>query len=181
MNTNIMTERPTKPWFRQFWPWALMSGPAAVVIAGAVTMIVASRTPESMVVDDYYRQGKAINLSLHRDDVARSLGLRAHLIVLESGAVSLSIHDRNDMPIALDAVKLSLIHPSNGDQDLKVVLQRVQLENGAVEYQEHLGVLPNKHWGILLEDPQAQWRLTSANRASLPGEVDLEPQPAPAE
>ena len=30
-----------KPWYREPWPWIMMAGPAAVVVAGAVTMWLA--------------------------------------------------------------------------------------------------------------------------------------------
>jgi len=28
----------TKPWYRERWPWILMSGPAAVLVAGSATI-----------------------------------------------------------------------------------------------------------------------------------------------
>lgn len=177
MTTNTV---PT-PWFRQFWPWALMSGPATVVIAGAVTMIVAAYTPEAMVVDDYYRQGRAINASLHRDDVARAMGLHAQLVVSDDGLVRLKIENSKGLPLEAQTLQLSLIHPNLADRDLKAVLKRIPLDSGAIEYQVHLGVLPNKHWGVLIEDPQAQWRLMSSQRAVLPGLVELAPPLPPAE
>jgi hypothetical protein len=27
-----------RPWYRQLWPWLLISGPAAVLVAGVATM-----------------------------------------------------------------------------------------------------------------------------------------------
>jgi hypothetical protein len=49
------------PWYRQRWPWILMSGPAIVVVAGAITTWIAFATADTLVVDDYYRRGVSIN------------------------------------------------------------------------------------------------------------------------
>jgi hypothetical protein len=40
-----------KPWYREPWPWILMSGPAVVVVAGLVTAVIAVRTSDPIVAD----------------------------------------------------------------------------------------------------------------------------------
>jgi hypothetical protein len=50
-----------KPWYREPWPWILMSGPAAVVVAGVATTWIAFATADSLVTEDYYRRGVTIN------------------------------------------------------------------------------------------------------------------------
>ena len=37
------------PWYRQFWPWFLIAIPAAAVVAGIVTIIIAVRTAEPVL------------------------------------------------------------------------------------------------------------------------------------
>ena len=69
---------PTKPWYREPWPWLLMSGPAIVVVAGIITTVLAVRTHDGLVVDDYYKQGLAVNKDLSRDLAAKKIG-RAHV------------------------------------------------------------------------------------------------------
>jgi len=45
-------ERPSsKPWYREPWPWILMSGPAVVVVAGTVTAVIAIRTADPVVAN----------------------------------------------------------------------------------------------------------------------------------
>mgnify|MGYP000916835605 FL=1 len=48
---------PAKPWYREPWPWLLMSGPGLVVIAGVVTAWIAFSGADGLVADDYYKQG----------------------------------------------------------------------------------------------------------------------------
>ena len=49
--------RNPKPWYREPWPWILMAGPALVVVAGVVTMVLAVRSNDPLVAEDYYRRG----------------------------------------------------------------------------------------------------------------------------
>ena len=68
-------DKEVAPWYRHRWPWLLMLGPFAVVVAGFVTMWISFTGADALVVDDYYKQGKAINQDLRRDRVAATLGL----------------------------------------------------------------------------------------------------------
>ena len=67
----------TKPWYRQFWPWFIIALPASAVIAGLTTVYIAFDEPDGLVVDDYYKEGLAINQTLARDQRAAQLGLSA--------------------------------------------------------------------------------------------------------
>lgn len=40
-----------KPWYRHRWPWLLMAGPFAVIVAGTITTIIAVRTADPMVAN----------------------------------------------------------------------------------------------------------------------------------
>ena len=56
-----MNTIPQTPWYRDPWPWILMAGPAAVVVAGAITLWIAFASADGLVAGDYYKQGLAIN------------------------------------------------------------------------------------------------------------------------
>ena len=43
-----------KPWYKEPWPWLLMSGPAIVVVAAFVTLWLAASNSSDLVSDDYY-------------------------------------------------------------------------------------------------------------------------------
>src|SRR4051812_31343236 len=43
-----------RPWYREPWPWLLMSGPAIVVVAGCLTAGIAWKSDDGLVADDYY-------------------------------------------------------------------------------------------------------------------------------
>jgi len=62
-----------KPWYREPWPWILMSGPAAVLVAGGFTAWLAFSSADGLVVDDFDRERSARTRE-HRGSVDR----RAH-------------------------------------------------------------------------------------------------------
>jgi uncharacterized protein len=56
-------EQPA-PWWRHGFVWLVLSGPAAVVAAGAVTVWVAVDGADALLAEDYYRRGIEINKTL---------------------------------------------------------------------------------------------------------------------
>jgi hypothetical protein len=60
-----------KPWYREPWPWLLMAGPAAVIVAGGITTWIAFATFDGLVVEDYYRRGLNINATLACEQATR--------------------------------------------------------------------------------------------------------------
>lgn len=57
-------EMNSKPWYRHGHVWLLISGPAAVVVAGLATAVIAVRGADPLVESDYYRRGIEINKAL---------------------------------------------------------------------------------------------------------------------
>ena len=74
MNPTPSTAPDTRPWYRYRSPWLLMLGPAAVVVAGVATAWLAISTEDGLVVEDYYKEGKAINRVLKREETAGAMG-----------------------------------------------------------------------------------------------------------
>ncbi len=80
-------ENVMQPWYKQFWPWFLIALPLSAVIAGIATVIIANNNKVSMVVDDYYKEGKAINLELGRLTTALKRGIQAEVSVSDKEVV----------------------------------------------------------------------------------------------
>jgi hypothetical protein len=62
------TETPAPPWWRHGHLWLVIAGPAAAVVAGIATVVIAVRSPDPMVAEDYYRRGVEINRTLAAGD-----------------------------------------------------------------------------------------------------------------
>lgn len=56
------------PWWKYGHVWLLIAGPAAVVVAGVATIVIAVQRPDPVVDADYYRRGIEINKTLAAGD-----------------------------------------------------------------------------------------------------------------
>ena len=65
-----LPDQPSPPWYHEPWPWLLMAGPLVVIIAGFATLLLAIRSSDGLVADDYYKQSMAINQIMLRDSRA---------------------------------------------------------------------------------------------------------------
>jgi hypothetical protein len=139
-----------KPWYRQLWPWLLISGPAAVLLAGAATMWVAFASADGLVADDYYRQGLAINKRLAKEDVARRRGISAEVRLSPE---RLRVELAGEAPAALF---VHLAHATRAGYDMR--LRLVPVAPGV--YEAELSGLPRGRWHVVIEDPRGAWRIS---------------------
>lgn len=139
----------TVPWYRQRWPWILMSGPAIVLVAGVITTWIAFDSADGLVADDYYRKGLAINKVIAREEKARSLGLTADI---DSKGGRLRVRLAGDAP---EAIFAHLVHATRSGFDARLRLARGA--DGA--YEAALPALPPGRFRLALEDPRGTWRI----------------------
>ena len=112
----------TKPWYRQFWPWFIIALPASAVIAGLTTVYIAFDEPDGLVVDDYYKEGLAINQTLARDQRAAQLGLSALVTPGDQGdEFSIDLR-RGAESEGEETLILTLQHPTRAHMDVTVPL-----------------------------------------------------------
>jgi hypothetical protein len=137
------------PWYREPWPWLLMAGPAAVIVAGIATTWIAVSTSDGLVADDYYKRGLAINAVLKREQAAAQRGIEARV---ERAAGRLRVSLRGAEPPALF---VSLVHATRAGFDV-----RLRLERGAGgDYQAALPPLAAGRWRAIIDDPRGEWRI----------------------
>ncbi len=112
-----MTGEASLPWYRQFWPWFLFGLPGIVVVAGLTTWWIAANNADTLVAEDYYKEGLAINRELSKQRRAEELGIDARLSYRD-GHLDISL-SAEALPAALS---LELSHPldANRDQVLKL-------------------------------------------------------------
>jgi len=118
------------PWYRQRWPWFLIALPASAVIGSAITAVLAVRTFDGPVAADYYKQGLAINHEVDRAQLARVLGLEAHVVlagIAEGDSVRVEVRSQRALP-AEPTVQLRLVHPGRPGEDRAATLRRVDVD-----------------------------------------------------
>ena len=163
-------DKPHEPWYRQGWPWFLIAFPATAVVAGIATLVIAIQTFDGMVVDDYYKQGQAIDQEVNRTRNAAALGLLASV---ELRAESVVVVLQGNSGVALpQGVLLTIVHPTRGGED-----QLIALGGSNGRYEGHVAPLGVANWALQLEDEARTWRLNGS--ASLPTETQVRLQPAP--
>ena len=141
------------PWFRQPWPWLLMVGPGVVVVAGLYTALLAWRSDDGLVADDYYKRGLAINQSLDRTAAAALRGLHATVDIVESGHVDVALAGRGASPAS---VRLRLVHPTHAGADRVVELPAT----GEGRYAGDIAAFMPGRWRIAIEGDG--WKLPAA-------------------
>lgn len=153
------------PWYRQFWPWFIILLPASVVVAGLSTLVIAIKHADTLVVDDYYKEGLAINQQLEKQQRAVDLGISGKLLI--DNTVGDVVVTLVSAPAYLSpTLQLRLGHPTDASQDVLITLTagvggvyRGQLEHSLAG-----------HRYLQLDDPQHGWRLkalydTASNQA----------------
>jgi hypothetical protein len=152
MQSETIGKEEAQAWYRHRWPWLLMAGPAAVLVAGFITMWISFSGADALVVDDYYKQGKAINQDLRRDQAAAALGLSASVSYDAAGGV---LSGQLAGAPNVRAVKLLLVHPTVPAKDLRF---SVQLSRSGM-FSVALPLLERAHWQVQMEDTGRDWRL----------------------
>lgn len=155
-----------KPWYREFWPWFLMSLPATAVIAGVTTVVIAVQSADGMVVGDYYKAGLAINQTLARDNAAYAMDLSATLKD-EDGALRLTLSGR--MPAYPEQLSLTLAHPTRSGMDQTLALHHA----GNGHYRAALPDMPAGKWHAQLVDGASSWRISGIVHLPLDQPVTL--------
>lgn len=154
MNTRLPTYDKL-PWYKQFWPWFLISLPASVVVAGFITLYIANKHSDDLVADEPYKEGLAINRQLEKKLVAEQRGITARLLFTGVGNER-RVEVRITGPSQDEGLKLALSHPLEADRDFEIPLQF----SGSDLYIGRLAkpVSPRWHW-ILVSTTATPWRL----------------------
>ncbi len=145
-------------WYRQFWPWVLIALPGSVVIASFVTLYIAIVNSHSMVKDNYYKDGLAINRYLKEDQLAEQLAITAKLQFLPASSkvkLLLSGDHGNDRQVLI----LYFIHPVNSSKDFQLPLQ----VSASGNYEQSILELDLTRWYLQLSpadaSPDQRWRI----------------------
>jgi hypothetical protein len=160
MNAQSASSRRNKgrssAWYKNGWVWMIIAVPLSAVASGGVILWAALESNHDLVVDDYYKEGLAINQTLDRDRAAARHGLDSVLYF---------DYDHNQVKMQLQAkagyklpahVQLKIMHPIKAKLDHTVDM--VRAADGV--YRAKIPKLANARWYLQLEADD--WRLLGA-------------------
>lgn len=155
----MMPREDELPWYRQFWPWFLISIPGATVIAGLYTIMLAMDTTDSLVTSAAGGMDVVTERHIAAEQRADSLGLDAKLgIDATTGAITAELAStaRGDWPQTLE---LLFSHPTNAQLDQTITLTTaIPAADGTPRWAGHAATVPSGRWYLILKAAD-DWRL----------------------
>ncbi len=155
---NAMRAESTEPekWYKQFWPWFIISLLGSVVCASLFTLTIAFKHADRPVEGDYYRQGLATEKSHVAELAAGNFKLSADLAVTDDALSLTWLNAETALP---DSLTLHILHPFDHKLDTHTTL--LKNEQGA-----YIGSLDKQSSGrryFVLEDPEHTWKMKSTS------------------
>lgn len=152
LDNNAPNAADVEPWYKQFWPWFLIALPSTSVVLGIMLVVIAANTDDSLVIDDYYKEGKAINAKLDKVIKARELGIAAELMM---DGPNISLRFTSGQSIDGSALKLQFFHPTLQNQDFEVTL----LKSADAYYRFTLPHSIEGKWLLTLVPFDQKWKI----------------------
>ncbi|MGB1198339.1 MAG: FixH family protein [Thalassotalea sp.] len=158
-------------WYKEPWAWLVFILPFTAVVAGIATFIIANANPDALVVGDYYKKGKAINLELSKIKLAQKLGMKFEL----------KFHQKNLIikPTGIERVfpllNVNFYHPTLAEKDFYLALTPDGNGNFRHQFDQEI----SGKWRITLTSFENNWKIQ--NVISLPQSQFIEIVPKPLE
>lgn len=151
-------------------PWSLLWFlPGLSVVAGLITVFIAVRYGDSMVKDDYYRQGLAYNAQQQADQAAAAINLQAMLVMVNEKQLLVTI-SAEQLPVLPAQLQMQLSHPTHSSADQLVNLR----QQSGQQYVADLTVSAHADWHVQLQPEDGSWRLRG--RWQSPAPAQLKPE-----
>ena len=147
-----MQTNTTKVWYKQFWPWFLIIVPLTSMVLSFTMMRFAFNTEDSMVIDDYYKEGKGINLQIQKVERAKVLNISTLAKVSEN---SISVTFVTGSPKDGQILTLDFIHATQDFKDFSVTLLRDANGN----YRAPLDNNISGKWQVSLHPQDQEWKI----------------------
>jgi len=141
-----------RPWHRERWPWLIMAGPIAVVLACIASAWLAAKSDDGLVAQDYYKQGLLINQKLRRDAPEPAPVPGAGVSVSSDRGIHVRLADAGVPPQRL---RLTFVRPGERTRS-----ERVDLALSGDEWVGTLPELANGRWIVAMESERWQLPIT---------------------
>lgn len=149
----------SQPWYRHGWVWFIIAIPATSIVLGITLLTIAIKNADSLVADDYYREGRAINQRLEKDQAAADRGITISSSILPQANGSQQIEARfkaNPGVPSPELMRVRLSHPTLNERDVLLTLVKSKEDN---VYRTQVPEISAGRWYVMIEDENAEWRV----------------------
>jgi hypothetical protein len=157
-----------KIWYKQFWPWFLIVVPLTSMVLSFSMLRLAFTGEDSMVIDDYYKEGRSINLKIQKLQQAKVLNISTK-IQLFSDYVEVTFI--SGKPVNGEALILDFFHSTQKFKDFSIVLLRDA--NGI--YRAPLTTDVSGKWQLSLHPFDENWKIQKIVSLPQTKPFDLKP------
>ncbi len=153
----------SKPWYKQFWPWFVISLPATAVVGGLITVVIAVNNKPDIVRDDWYKDGFAIQQRKDRTERAKALGIKFDY-TLEQDTQKLHLTPVGVDTTATPILVVSLQHPTLEARDIEATA--ALMPDG--RYSALLQSKPEGLYRAQISAPGGDWQINGEIQFSAP-------------
>ena len=161
-------ENAKNKWYQQPIVWLVIAIPLSAVVVGSILLTLAITTNDGLVEDDYYKKGIEINQVLERDEFALENGITANVNIDSQTGVIVVRLDSQSGYVFPGQMGLSLLHPTQSYQDIKLLLSKGP--DGSY-YSELRKPLNKGRWYFRISEPN--WRLQKIISWPVTGDFEM--------
>ena len=159
-------------WYKEPWAWLVFFLPFSAVVAGIATYIIANHEPDSLVIGEYYKEGKAINMKLAKVKLAQKLGMKFQLKYTDHALTIIPTGIEKTFPL----LNVKFFHPTLADKDFELSLTQDASKAFRRTFDNDIA----GRWHITITPFDGQWEIQ--NKITLPQSefIDIIPNPTEA-
>lgn len=158
-------QQDTKPWYKQLWPWLLIAIPVFTALKAVHTIVIMQQNSPDLVVDDYYKEGRAINMQLAKYREAALRNLQATILIAGDKAIVRFAENA----VLEGEVHLDFYHPTLAARDFALDAER----SGELLYVANLPLSPTGKWQLVVSDASKEWKLRAELNLPVATEIKL--------
>ena len=152
MNTN---DEPLTRWYQEPYGWMVIGIPVGTIAACMLLIRIAMSNPDELVIDDYYKEGLAINRVIEREARANELGLSLENFQLGHAEYQFRLSAGDDTYTPLPEIQVLFAHATRAAGDQQTIARAVDKVSGI--YRGSITALEPGPWYV--EIATDDWRL----------------------
>lgn len=152
MSNQSSVNSDNRPWYREPWPWILMTGPFVVVIAGAITAWLAASGRDPVIDENYYKNGLELaKRGLVEEGFTKLAGPKAEVAIGADSRLRIFLSGDRSPTVVMR------FEPTDGSLPERSLTLRADTPG---MYVTTLSDVPNSgKWRVILESPDKGWQM----------------------